>query len=64
MPLKIGDKVKVLDASKIIQAEENGFNTEGVYQIVEFYEKDPVICKLDGSKVSIAKHELPYIQKV
>lgn len=64
---KVGDKVRILDASQIINADAADIQTGGVYEVVELYvgrNWDPLVKSPGGGKFGFLRDELKYIEKV
>ena len=64
---KVGDKVRILDASQIINADDADIQTGGVYEVIELYEGrdwDPLVKSPDGGKFEFLRDELKYIERV
>lgn len=65
---KIGDKVEILDASKIEAAEVDGYVTKGIYEVVEIdiFDNTPILEQLYESKCGLCffDSEKPYYKLV
>lgn len=64
---KVGDKVRILDASQIINADVADIQTGGVYEVIELYagrDWDTLVKSPNGGKFGFLRYELKYIEKV
>ena len=61
---KVGDKMRILEASKIVDAIELGFKTGEIYDVVEIDVYNDLYISNGKSWLQIFEEELQYIEKV
>ncbi|WP_375106129.1 hypothetical protein AB9L15_05080 [Lysinibacillus fusiformis] len=60
----VGDKVQILDASKILYAIKGGFKTGEVYPVTQINNSGRPVIESKTDHLGFYEHELKYIQKV
>ncbi|ODV57299.1 hypothetical protein [Lysinibacillus fusiformis] len=60
----VGDKVQILDASKIIYAIKGGFKTGEIYPVTQINNSGRPVIESETDHLGFYEHELKYIQKV
>ncbi|MEK5331982.1 hypothetical protein [Lysinibacillus sp. FSL W8-0992] len=60
----VGDKVRILDASKIISAIKGGFKTGDVYPVTQINNSGRPVIEHETNQLGFYEHELKYIQIV
>lgn len=61
---KVGDKVRILDASKISNAVRDGFKTGGIYNVKRINSNGRPVLEHESDILAFWQDELQYIEKV
>jgi len=61
---KVGDKVRILDASNIKNAVRDGFKTGEIYRVKEVYKDGRPVVEHETDFLAFHDYELQYIEKV
>lgn len=61
---KVGDKVSILNASRIQHAYILGFETGGIYDVVEVDSSERIAIITEKAGIRLDKQEQKYIEKV